>query len=104
VLVIGEIRRGIQRLAPRDQVQASRLEQWLDQVRRAFAGRVLPVDEHVAEAWGRLAALGTKPVIDGLLAATAQVHDLILVTRNVTDVAAMGVPLLDPFQPPARPR
>jgi hypothetical protein len=58
---------------------------------------VLPVDAAVTDEWGRLDARETLPVVDGLLAATARVHDLTLVTRNVRDVARTGVALLDPF-------
>ena len=65
-------------------------------------GRVLAVDEEVALEWGRLAAEGRKsgrevPVIDGLLLATAAVHDLTLVTRNERDCAGRGVPVLNPW-------
>ena len=59
--------------------------------------RVLPIDGRVADAWGRLGAVRPVPVIDGLLAATARVHDMTLVTRNVPDVEDLGVPVLNPF-------
>jgi predicted nucleic acid-binding protein len=97
VLVSGEIRRGIESMRKRDSRAAAALEAWLDNVIRAYSDRVLPVDAAVADEWGRLDARGTLPVIDGLLAATARVHDLTLVTRNVRDVARTGVDLLDPF-------
>ena len=57
----------------------------------------MPVTDEVAEEWGRLNAAGSLPVIDGLLAATASVHDLTLVTRNVVDFQGTGVRVLDPF-------
>jgi toxin FitB len=57
----------------------------------------LPVDSAVAETWGRLNAAAPLPVVDGLLAATALVHDLTLVTRNVADVERTRVAVLDPF-------
>jgi hypothetical protein len=63
--------------------------------------RVLPVDAATADEWGRLDARGSLPVVDGLLAATARVHDLTLVTRNVKDVVRTGVDVLDPFTPTA---
>lgn len=97
VLVVGEIRRGVERLRPRDQAQAAVLQRWLAQLRHSFAGRILSIDEDVAEAWGRLDAPQPMPVTDGLLAATALVHGLTLVTRNVADVSRAGVPELDPF-------
>lgn len=69
---------------------------------RQFTGRVLPVDEAVALAWGRLAAEGRRsgrplPVVDGLLLAAAEVHDLTFVTRNDADCADRGVPVLNPW-------
>lgn len=97
VLVSGEIRRGIEGIRRRDSRAAAALEAWLANVIRAHSDRVLPVDAAVADEWGRLDARGTLPVVEGLLAATARVHDLTLVTRNVRDVARTGVDLLDPF-------
>ncbi|GGG42359.1 hypothetical protein GCM10010964_32290 [Caldovatus sediminis] len=59
---------------------------------------MLDVDTAVAEAWGRMSALRSVPVVDALLAATARVHDLVLVTRNTTDVEGLGVRVLNPFE------
>ncbi len=98
VLVLGEIRQGLERLRSRDAHRAASLERWLAEVAAAFAGRVLPVDAAVAEAWGRISARRPTPVVDGLLAATAIVHDLTLVTRNLADVAHSGARVLDPWQ------
>jgi predicted nucleic acid-binding protein len=103
VLVVGELRRGVERLRDRDSRQASALERWLRQVVRDHNERILPVDFRVAEQWGRLTAIRSGSVIDTLMAATAQVFDLVLVTRNVKDVAWTGVSYLDPFSP-ARPQ
>ena len=64
---------------------------------RAFGDRVLPIDESIAEIWARLNVPDPLPLIDGLLAATAKVHSLTLVTRNVADIAPAGVLFLDPF-------
>ena len=61
VLVLGEIRKGIALIAPRESKRADALAEWLAMVQRAFAGRILPVDEEVAEQWGRLAALRPVP-------------------------------------------
>jgi toxin FitB len=98
-LVIGEIRKGIEQIRPRDPVRAANLEGWLRSLPVAFLERVLPVDMSIAEAWGRLAALRTIQPIDGLMAATAKVHGLTLVTRNVRDVSGLGVEILNPFEP-----
>ena len=98
VLVLGEIRRGIERIRPRDAAQAAALEKWLAAIRRGYGERVLPIDIPVAEEWGRMAAARPLSVIDGLLAATAKVHGLTLVTRNVTDMRGLGAMLLNPFE------
>ena len=99
VLVVGELRRGIESIRRRDAHQAVSLERWLGRVVREHASRILPVDESVAEEWGRLSSLRTASVVDALMAATARVHSLVLVTRNTKDVAWTGVPLLNPFEP-----
>jgi predicted nucleic acid-binding protein len=97
-LVIGEIRKGVELLSRRDVLKAKRLDRWLVQVTQAFEGRILPVDGLVAEEWGKMSAIRTVPVIDGLIAATAKVRGLTLATRNVADVEGLGVKLLNPFQ------
>ncbi|HEY5282537.1 MAG TPA: type II toxin-antitoxin system VapC family toxin [Polyangia bacterium] len=102
VLVTGEIRRGIESIRKRDPRAATALERWLDNVMEAHSERVLPVNAATADEWGRLDARGSLPVVDGLLAATARVHDLTLVTRNVKDVIRTGVDTLDPFTPTAQ--
>lgn len=101
-LTLGEIRKGIEVVRPRDPAQAAALEAWLAAVIGAFGPRVLGIDPAVAEAWGRMAAMRSVPVVDALLAATARVHGLMLVTRNATDVAGLGAPVLNPFAPAAR--
>jgi toxin FitB len=97
VLVIGEIRQGIERLRRRDPEQAALLERRMTTAQAGLADRVLPVSAAIAERWGRNNVPDALPVIDGLLAATALEHDLILVTRNVSDVRRSGVRLLNPF-------
>lgn len=97
VLVLGEIRKGLERLRPRDPEQAAALERWLETVAQAFGERVLPVDAAVAEEWGRMSARRPVSTVDALLAATAKVHGLILVTRNVADVQGLGAEVLNPF-------
>ena len=97
VLVLAEIRRGIELKRRGDPQQAKSLDRWFSQMRMRLGERVLPVDEPVAEAWALLGIPNPSPLIDGLLAATAKVHGLTLVTRNVADMAAAGVLVLDPF-------
>ena len=97
VLVLGEMRRGIERIRKRDPRQTTVLERWLEEVALRFAGRILPVDDRIAGAWGRTYYVRNVPVVDALLAATAKVHDLTLVTRNVSDVEGLGAKVLNPF-------
>lgn len=100
-LVVGEIRQGIERVRPRDPDQAESLERWLTRLLSGYGNRVLPVTIDVAQEWGRLNALPQPPpIVDGLLAATARVHRLTLVTRNVADVTRAGVTVLSPFKAP----
>ena len=100
VLVVGEIRQGIERLRRRDQPQAAVFEAWLATLRRDYADRILPVTTDIAEAWGRLNVPGPVPVVDGLMAATASHRNWTFVTRNVKDLARTGVDLLNPFDAP----
>jgi len=97
VLVVGEIRKGIEQARSKDPVKAHALEEWLNGLEQRYGNRVLPITPAVADQWGRLSAVRPLSIVDGLLAATAMVHDLTLVTRNVTDVAHTGVNLLNPF-------
>jgi predicted nucleic acid-binding protein len=99
VLVLGEIRKGIERARANDPAQARALERWLGEVRQSFADRVLPVDQLVADEWGRMSAKRRVPSIDSLLAATAKVHRMTLATRNLSDVADLGADVLNPFEP-----
>ena len=98
VLVVGEIRQGIERLRRRgDEQQAAMFEAWLTVLKEEFADRLLPVSTEVAERWGRPNAAGPVPVVDGLLAATAVEHDLTLVTRESGTLDATGARLLNPW-------
>ena len=97
VVVLAEIRRGIELKRRSDLKQAESLDRWFAQMRTRLADRVLPIDEPIAEAWAMLSVPDPLPLIDGLLAATAKVHGLTLVTSNVTDIARTGVSVLNPF-------
>ena len=98
VLTLGEIERGIARSrsgGDRDQVAA--LERWLQDLQAGFEDRILPVSLPVATAWGRHPQKQPLPPIDALIAATARVHGLTMVTRNVKDFEPAGIPVLNPF-------
>lgn len=96
-LTLGEIMRGAVLRRKSDPQAAARLTEWLERVRRDHADRVLPVTDRIALEWGRIAALRPRGDIDGLIAATAIVHGLILVTRNVGDFEDTGVSLVNPW-------
>jgi predicted nucleic acid-binding protein len=98
-LTLGEIRKGIETVRPRDPTKAQILARWLAEVETAFGARVLPVDSPVTDRWGQMMAVRSVPAVDCLLAATAAVHGLVLVTRNDAHVAGLGVDVLNPFAP-----
>jgi len=86
VLTLGELRKGIDAMAESD--RKATFVAWLEtDLPEYFAGRILDIDAHTAERWGRLCAEARRPLpaIDSLLAATALVHGLTLVTRNLAD-------------------
>jgi toxin FitB len=97
VLVVGEIRQGVERLRRRDPARAAPYEAWLSELARRFADRLVPLTVEVCEEWGRLNVPDPLPVVDGLMAATAKVRGWTFVTRNVADLARTDVRLLDPF-------
>lgn len=96
-LVLGEIRRGVEQLRARDPGRAGHLDEWLATVAGEYADHVLPVDGAVAQQWGRINAGRTTLAPDALMAATAIVHGMTLVTRNIRDLADSGALLLDPW-------
>jgi toxin FitB len=102
VLTLGEIRKGLAALAQGR--RRTRLETWLEvELRARFSGRVLPVDEAVADRWGLLAAQAKRkgiplPIIDGLLAATALHYNLTVVSRNSSDFASAQVAVVNPWK------
>jgi predicted nucleic acid-binding protein len=98
VVSVMEIEIGILRVARRDGAQSDALRRWLEgQVFAAFAGRILSVDVPVAMRCAQMLVPDPKADRDALIAATAHVHGLIVVTRNTADFRAMGAPLLDPW-------
>ncbi len=98
VLVVGELRKGVERLRVRDREGADALDDWLHHVIDGYADRILPITTDIATTWGRFNAVDPLPTVDSLMAATAHVQDLTLVTRNVRDVDRTGVAVLNPFE------
>jgi toxin FitB len=99
VLTIGELRKGeaAKKLRDPDPNAASRLAAWVEGLELGFADRILGIDPATARLWGEWSADRPRPVVDTLLAATAVVHDLTLVTRNLRDVQGIPAKLLDPW-------
>jgi len=98
VLTLGEIRKGVEALT--DSGRRTVLREWLErELPVFFADRLLPIDAGVAHQWGQLLAKAGRslPAIDSLLAATALHHNLVLVTRNLKDVAGLPVKVLNPW-------
>ena len=98
VLSLGELRKGVALKMRSDADAAKRLGAWVDGLEYSFGDRILGVDAAIARQWGELSAQRSRPVVDTLLAATAVVHKLTLVTRNISDVHDLGVKLLDPWR------
>jgi toxin FitB len=98
VLTLGELRKGVEKVE--DSKRRLLLTDWMEHdLPTYFSGRILSIDGAIADRWGRLQAKARRPVsvIDSLLAATAQRHDLKLVTRNVNDFVGLGVEVINPW-------
>jgi predicted nucleic acid-binding protein len=97
-ITVLELELGILQVERRDAAQGVLLRAWLEQhVQPAFAGRVLPIDASVAQRCARLHVPDPRSERDALIAATALVHGMTVVTRNVADFAATGVMLVNPW-------
>jgi predicted nucleic acid-binding protein len=97
VIVLGEIRRGIELIAKRDKSQAALLENWYTGMRQRLGTRILPIDENVMIIWSKISVPNALPAYDGLIAATALAHGLTIVTRNTSDYRGTGAQVLDPW-------
>jgi predicted nucleic acid-binding protein len=98
VITVGELRRGVELIRHRgDSHQAERLEQWLEALLREYQDFILEIDQAIAQLWGRLRVPHPENALDKQIAATALIHDLIVVTRNQTDFRKTGVRVLNPF-------
>jgi len=99
VLTLGELRKGIDGV--KDAARRLALSDWLQtDMSMFFMGRVLSIDEHVADRWGQLVAAAGRPLpaIDSLLAATALVHGLSMVPRNAKDFEGLGLEVINPWR------
>lgn len=97
-VTLGEIQAGVELTREQDAAKAAEIERWLDQVEQTW--NVLPLDARVCRAWGRLIHRRSDTLIeDALIASTALVHGLTVVTRNVADFRPFGVAVLNPFEP-----
>jgi len=97
VITLGEIRKGIEQKRRSDPGRAGRLERTLETIRTDYRGRIIPVSEEVAEEWGRMCMIYPNHPVDNLLSATASIHHLTLVTRNLRDVEMHAISTLNPF-------
>jgi predicted nucleic acid-binding protein len=98
VIVLGEIRRGIELVSRRDKPQAEALAQWYDTVRERLGNRILVIDEQVVTVWARISVPDVLPAYDGLIAATALLHGLTVATRNTRDYHRAGVQVVNPWE------
>ena len=98
-ITILELERGVLGIQRRDTAQGSRLRTWLDDyVRPEFSGRILPVDDAAAIRCAHLHVPNRRNEADALIAATALVHNLTVVTRNIADFEGTGVVVVNPWQ------
>lgn len=98
-ITILDLERGVLSVQRRDPKQGGRLRKWLDDhVRPQFAGRILPIDDAIATRCAQLHIPDRRNEADALIAATALVHNLSVVTRNVKDFHETGVVVIDPWQ------
>lgn len=100
VITLQELEIGVLLIERKDKRQGKLLRTWLDQhVMSEFADRLLDIDASVAKASAELHVPNPRPFRDSLIAATARIHGLTLVTRNTSDFEAGAIPLINPWQP-----
>ena len=98
VITIGELRRGVELIRHRgDTRQANQLEKWLENLLAEYQDYILDINQDIAQLWGKLRAPNPQNALDKQIAATALIHDLVVVTRNQKDFTKTGVRVLNPF-------
>lgn len=98
VITAGELRRGVEFIRRRgDADQAGRLERWLESTLAAYSDAILPIDVDVAQLWGLMRVPRPEHALHKFIAATAVIHDLTVVSRNVRDFAGTGARCISPF-------
>lgn len=94
---IGEVQRGIKQQEHKDAVFASKLSLWLDEILRTFSARIIPVDAVIALQWGTICNKTGNASVDNMIAATALVHRLTIVTRNIKHFEVTGAICINPW-------
>ena len=98
VITVGELRRGVESIRYRgDERQARQLEKWLDTLLTQYQDQILDLNDDIAQLWGRLRVPHAENALDKMIAATALIYDLTVVTRNEKDFVKTGVRVLNPF-------
>ena len=100
VVSVGELRRGVELIRHRGDIQQSQLlESWLTDVLANYAGNILAFDAEAAQVWGRLRVPHAEHELDKQIAAIALINGLTVVTRNTADFEGTGVKVMNPFLP-----
>jgi predicted nucleic acid-binding protein len=99
VVTVGELRRGVELIRYRsDTRQANQLEKWLGVILENYQNNILDINEDIAQLWGKLRVPHPENALDKLIAATALINGLTVVTRNTKDFSKTGVAVFNPFE------
>jgi predicted nucleic acid-binding protein len=98
VIVLGEMRRGVEMKRRKDPASARAFEKWLSETEVVYQERVLSITKEICDIWGRISAQSNISTSDGLIAATAAYHGFTVATRNTRDFQRCGVDYMNPFE------